>query len=203
MMAMGWSMYYEGMEAMRVARNYAKAAKRSLQKVQSLTQAWGCLHVAKYRIPGVLFKVLYFMAARGLFEHTEDIQNDNFWWILMLIHDNSWSPVAPNPKGISSKNFCKDAVGHANTAAVTTLFNRKIERAAPIGAFAARTLTVVPEDETMLEGATTVQPTLFEEFGDEWETELEEATTVQPDAPYEPTELPFADEELHEWDALS
>jgi len=33
MMAMGWSMYYEGMEAMRVARNYAKAAKRSLQKV--------------------------------------------------------------------------------------------------------------------------------------------------------------------------
>lgn len=83
------------------------------------------------------------------------------------------------------------------------MFNRKIERAAPIGAFAARTLTVVPEDETMLEGATTVQPTLFEEFGDEWETELEEATTVQPDAPYEPTELPFADEELHEWDALS
>ena len=48
-----------------------------------------------------------------------------------------------------------------------------------------------------------MQPTLFEEFGDEWETELEEATTVQPDAPYEPTELPFADEELHEWDALS
>ncbi len=39
MMAMGWSMYNEGMEAMRVARNYAKAAKRALQKVQSLTEA--------------------------------------------------------------------------------------------------------------------------------------------------------------------
>ncbi len=108
--------------------------------------------------------------------------------------------MSPIPSEFHS---CEGAVGHANTTAAATLFNHKIERAGhtPIGAFAARSPTVLPEEDevTMLDGATTVQPTLFEDLGDGF-TELEEATTVQPDAPYEPTELP---EEFHEWDALS
>ena len=37
--ALAWQVYHEAMDAQRVARNYAKAAKRSLRQAQQLKEA--------------------------------------------------------------------------------------------------------------------------------------------------------------------
>ena len=169
-------MLAEAYEAQRVARNYAKAAKRSLKAVQALQQA--CPG------PKKIFWLIFFKGCISqtlLFFKGAPSARETFPCVQIELGLRWHCCFLP----------CQEMVGNANSEAVTALFNQKLtggaappklqsagigskamqtkfgeaefagSEARPIGAFSVRTVTVGPDedgDATWVEEATTLVP---------------------------------------------